>query len=89
MFDSLELPSHNTTPSEQKAIWALFEKVCLGLKELTNGDFNNQFVCIEMFIFSDTHVEVMEVNIRVSANQLPAFHRVSDGGCPFAAQALL
>lgn len=57
-----------------------------GLHSLSGGDFDCQFICIEMFVFDATRVEVMEVNIRISANQLPAFHHVMDGGCPLMAQ---
>jgi len=87
VFEALEVPSSLTTPEEQAKIWEVFSDVARGLHSLSGGDFDRQFICIEMFVYDATHVEVMEVNIRISANQLPCFHRVMDGGCPLLAQA--
>lgn len=89
VFEALEVPSSRTSPEEQDRIWEVFSEVCHGLHRLSDGDFNCQFVCVEMFVFDSTRVEVMEVNIRISANQLPTFHKVLDGGCPWAAQVLM
>jgi len=86
VFDALELPSGLTTPEEQAKIWEVFAQVAHGLHSLSEGDFDCQFICIEMFVFDASRVEVMEVNIRISANQLPAFHHIMDGGCPLVAQ---
>jgi len=86
VFDALQVPSNLTTPDEQAKIWEKFSEVVHGLNRLTKGDFDCQFVCIEMFVFDSSRVEVMEVNIRVSANQFPCFNRVLDGGCPVMAQ---
>mmetsp|Transcript_30907 Transcript_30907/g.57876 ORF Transcript_30907/g.57876 Transcript_30907/m.57876 type:complete len:458 (+) Transcript_30907:58-1431(+) len=86
VFEALETPSSLCSPAEQAKIWEVFSEVAHGLHSLSDGDFDCQFICIEMFVFDSTRVEVMEVNIRISANQLPVFHRVMDGGCPLLAQ---
>lgn len=89
VFDALVTPTQLLTPAEQQKVWEVFHRVVTGLQELTDGDFDRQFVCIEMFVFDETQVEVMEVNIRISANQLPLFHRVLENGCPFNAMTMM
>jgi hypothetical protein len=89
VFEALETPSNRTSPEEQDRIWEVFTEICDGLHRLSDGDFDCQFVCVEMFVFDSSRVEVMEVNIRASANQLPTFHKVMDGGCPFAAHVIM
>lgn len=86
VFEALESPSRRTTSTQQQQIWELFRKIASGLHNICEGSFNRQFICIEMFVFPCGRVEAMEVNIRISANQLPTFHRVLVNGCPFQAQ---
>jgi hypothetical protein len=87
VFDSLICPTVKLTAEEQQACNRRLELVARSL----HGRFglDNQFICVEMFVFDADRVEVMEVNGRISANQMPAFARCFDDGDPLDAMIAL
>ena len=70
-FNYLCVPTQHLSPEEQESCRKLYAKVLHSLWKKFGLD--NQFVNIEMFIFDDGTVKVMEINGRMSANQILSF----------------
>lgn len=77
-FDCLNVPSVMLSEAETEACWQKFEEVVRDLAD--NHGMNNQFVDVELFVFSDERIEVMEINTRITANTQPNFSWVMDNG---------
>lgn len=78
IFDCLNVPSVMLSEVETEACWQKFEEVARDLAD--NHDMDNQFIDVELFVFSDERIEVMEINTRITANTQPNFSWVLDNG---------